>query len=79
MTDVTVRQADRLHLQQRKLGDSPHHAREILCSPALSDLKTQVAWSCRATRPACLAVHLESSSGSLMMSSHRPVSPMLAT
>ena len=36
------------------------------------------AKSCRATRPACLAVHWESRAGSAMMSFHKPLSRALA-
>ena len=50
----------------------------LRASVGLCLLQTQVARSCRAMRPACLAVHLPSSTGSFIMSSHRPLSHVLA-
>ena len=50
----------------------------LMASVGLCLLQTQVARSCRAMRPACLAVHFDSRTGSFMMSSHRPLSHVLA-
>ena len=56
--------------------DLPHQTCDI--EPSLFGMKAQAPNSCRATRPACLAVHLDSSALSAIVSFHRSLSCRLA-
>ena len=69
----------------QKLGPMSENLPHQLCAicPSVSLIASSFvmfhdAKSCRAMRPACLAVHWESRAGSAMMSFHKPLSRALA-
>ena len=70
-----------IELAAAAVRNIPHQTVEMWPSLPLVGLSfsnIQVAYNCRATRPACLAVHLDSSAGLFMMSAHSPNLAMLA-